>query len=167
MSMAASSRDPRPAPLPVFTRPENVARWNPCAPVGRYPALDFRAWQVRCLLSSLPPEVSAVLSAWLLTPARPHWLRELAPLAGACVVFAEGVLESLSLADYRWAVYEEVRGCWQLLDAAPLALTGMTSNRLLGTHGKRLRQLAEACAQISGAGPAAVEFAYALACVMA
>jgi hypothetical protein len=167
VSITASSASPRPAPLPVFTRASNMVHWNPRAQAGRANAPDFREWQVRCLLSSLPPEVSAALYEWLLTPARPHWLRGLAPLAGSCVAFAEGVLWNLSLADFRWALYEEVRGCWQLLDAPPLALTGMTCNRLLGTHGRRLRQLAEACAQIAGAGPAAAEFAYALACVMA
>lgn len=167
MSMAASSAPARPTPLPVFTRAAPAVRWNPRAQPGRAAALDFREWQARCLLSSLPPELCNLLYEWLLTPARPHWLRGLAPLAGDCVAYTEGILWGLSLADFRWALYEEVRGCWQLLDAPPLALTGMTSNRLLGTHGTRLRQLAEACARIAGAGSAAEEFAYALACVMA
>ena len=150
------------APTPLFTRAPKPSKWNPRELAGPYEGLTLREWQVQSMLSPLPTLLYHLLHDWLLEPARPRWLRDAPKLAHFPGLFAESLLWHKELPALRQAIYDEVRACWQTLDAPLTALSGMTRNGLLGARGRRLCQLAEACAYVAEASDAEAEFSRAL-----
>lgn len=161
MAAAATFR-----PAPIFTRTPKPSRWNPAALAGPYDGLTLREWQVQSMLSPLPKPLYDLLHDWLLEEARPRWLRDAPKLAHRPGQFVEQLLWHKELPAFRQAIYDEVRACWQTLDAPLTALTGMTRNGLLGARGRRLCQLAEACDYVAEASDAEAEFSRALRDIM-
>lgn len=145
-------------PLPIFTRLPRPLPQHPQALAGPAAGLTLRQWQVQCLLYPLPPTLAHLLRGWFLQPARPAWLRDAPPLVHDRPRYDEHALWQRDLATFRHELYDEVRACWQTLDAPYGSVTGLTRNRLLAAHGRRLCQLAAACARIAGAGDAETEF---------
>jgi hypothetical protein len=105
-----------------------------------HPSEQQRRWEVAALLSSLSPEVRAVLEGWLLAPTDynrwppPVFQKYRQPLSWR---EKRGVSRGKVIA----LLYEEVRAVRQTLDFPPQGLSGLTRNGLLVVHGIRLRQL--------------------------
>ncbi len=141
---------------PAAPRPKRQPQATPGRP------LTLRQWQVQAMLCTLEPAIRALLTNWLLEPARPAWLRHAPAFSRRLLPFDAPTCWRNGLPTLRKDLYEELLACWQTLDAPPETLSGLTRNGLIAAHGARLRQLAEACPHIEGAGTPADEFKLAL-----